>query len=100
MSWKVQLYDISLLSLNLGPVLFVMLLVSAAPEGLPDQGKLVAGITLWLVLWRVREAVSIYATALLPLALFPTTGLLSLRAGGAEYMSRITILLLRMFLVV
>ena len=65
-----------LIGLILGPVLFFILLVSPAPEGLPDQGKLVAGITLWLVVWWVTEAVSIYATALLPLALFPTTGVL------------------------
>ena len=89
-----------LIGLILGPVLFFILLVSPAPEGLPDQGKLVAGITLWLVVWWVTEAVSIYATALLPLALFPITGVLSLRAVGAEYMSPIIILLIGMFLVV
>jgi len=55
-----------LIGLILGPVLFFILIVSPAPEGLPDQGKLVAGITLWLVVWWVTEAVSIYATALLP----------------------------------
>ena len=43
--------------------MFLILLVSPAPEGLPDRGKLVAGITLWLVVWWVTEAVSIYATA-------------------------------------
>jgi sodium-dependent dicarboxylate transporter 2/3/5 len=89
-----------LIGLILGPALFFILLVSPAPKGLPDQGKLVAGITLWLVVWWVTEAVSIYATALLPLALFPITGVLSLRAVGAEYMSPIIILLLGMFLVV
>ena len=73
-----------LIGLILGPVLFFILLVSPAPEGLPDQGKLVAGITLWLVVWWVTEAVSIYATALLPLALFPITGVLSLRVGGSR----------------
>jgi di/tricarboxylate transporter len=89
-----------LIGLILGPVLFFILLVSPAPEGLPDQGKQVAGITLWLVVWWVTEAVSIYATALLPLALFPITGVLSLRAVGAECMSPIIILLLGMVLVV
>ena len=89
-----------LFGLILGPVLFLIFLVSPAPEGLPEQGKLVAGITLWLVVWWVTEAVSIYATALLPLALFPITGVLSLRVVGAEYMSPIIILLLGMCLVV
>jgi len=89
-----------LFGLILGPVLFFIFLVSPAPDGLPDQGKLVAGITLWLVVWWVTEAISIYATALLPLALFPITGVLSLRVVGAEYMSPIIILLLGMFLVV
>ena len=89
-----------LIGLILGPVLFFILLVIPAPEGLPDQGKLVAGITLWLVVWWVTEAVSIYTTALLPLALFPIIGVLPLRVVGAEYMSPIIILLLGMFLVV
>ena len=43
-----------LIGLILGPVLFFILLVSPAPEGLPDQGKLVAGITLWLVVWWLK----------------------------------------------
>ncbi|MDF0682214.1 MAG: anion permease [Candidatus Nitrosocosmicus sp.] len=51
----------------LGPVLFLIFLDSPTPEGLPEQGKLVAGITLWLVVWWITEAVSIYATALLHL---------------------------------
>ena len=46
-----------LIGLILGPVLFFILLVSPAPEGLPNQGKLVAGITLWLVVWWVTGAV-------------------------------------------
>ena len=73
-----------IIGLILGPVLFFILLVIPAPEGLPDQGKLVAGITLWLVVWWVTEAVSIYATALLPLALFPITGVLPLRVGRSR----------------
>jgi len=35
--------------LILGPALFLIFLVSPTPEGLPEEGKLVAGITLWLV---------------------------------------------------
>jgi solute carrier family 13 (sodium-dependent dicarboxylate transporter), member 2/3/5 len=89
-----------LIGLIMGPLLFFILLVIPAPEGLPERGKIVAGITLWLVIWWITEAVSIYATSLLPLALFPITGVLSLRAVGAEYMSPIIILLLGMFLVV
>ena len=89
-----------LIGLILGPLLFFIILASPAPEGLPDSGKLVAGVTIWLVIWWITEAVSIYATSLLPLALFPITGVLSLRAVGAEYMSPIIILLLGMFLVV
>ena len=84
----------------MGPLLFFILLASPAPEGLSEKGKIVAGITLWLVIWWITEAISIYATALLPLALFPITGILSLRVVGAEYMSPIIVLLLGMFLVV
>ena len=89
-----------LIGLILGPLLFFILLTIPAPEGLPERGKLVAGVTIWLVIWWITEAISIYATSLLPLALFPITGVLSLRAVGAEYMSPIIILLLGMFLVV
>lgn len=73
-----------LIGLILGPVLFFILLVIPVPEGLPEQGKLVAGITLWLVVWWVTEAVSIYATALLPLALFPITGGLITTSRGSR----------------
>jgi sodium-dependent dicarboxylate transporter 2/3/5 len=89
-----------LIGLIMGPLLFFILLVIPTPEGLPEKGKLVAGITLWIVIWWISEAINIYATSLLPLALFPITGVLSLRAVGAEYMSPIIILLLGMFLVV
>jgi len=41
-----KVHKTTLFGLILGPVLFIVLLVSPAPEGLPDQAKLVAGITL------------------------------------------------------
>ena len=99
-SRSTKVNKIKLIGLIMGPLLFFILLASPAPEGLSEKGKIVAGITLWLVVWWITEAISIYATALLPLALFPITGILSLRVVGAEYMSPIIVLLLGMFLVV
>jgi sodium-dependent dicarboxylate transporter 2/3/5 len=41
-------------------------------DNLSFEGKIVLGITLWMTLWWITEAIPIYVTALLPLVLFPS----------------------------
>ncbi len=83
-----------LLSLIGGPLLAALvfwLLPNHAPGlnnsevvlGVP--GRLTAGLALWMALWWLTEAVSIYATALLPLALLPLSGASDINATSQAY---------------
>lgn len=61
----------------------------SAPElpgaTLTDAGPATAAIAVWMAVWWLTEAIPIYATALLPLAAFPTTGVASMRGAAAPY---------------
>jgi len=49
------------------------------------QARAAASVGLWMATWWMTEAISVYATALLPLAAFPLTGALSIKATAASY---------------
>jgi len=67
----------NVVGLLLGPLLFVLLLLSPLPEGMTPQGLRVAAVAVLMAVWWVTEAIPIPATALLPIALFPLLGVLS-----------------------
>ena len=67
----------NVVGLLLGPLLFVLLLLSPLPEGMTPQGLRVAAVAVLMAVWWVTEAIPIPATALLPIALFPVLGVLS-----------------------
>ena len=66
---------------------------------LPDQytndaGQLVeltaaartaAAVAIWMAVWWITEAIAVYATALIPLAIFPLTGAASIKVTAAAY---------------
>lgn len=65
--------------LVLGPVLFaVVLLLDIAPEN-PAAARM-AAVAVLMATWWITEAIPLFATALLPLALYP---LLGIERGGA-----------------
>ncbi len=68
-----------------GPLLFVILQLLGAPEGMPEPAYDVLSATVWIALWWVTEAVPIAVTALLPIVLFPLTGALDLSTTTASY---------------
>jgi len=83
-----------LLALLGGPLLaalvFWLLPNSATPPGgepitLGIPGRATAAPTLWMALWWLTEAVSIYATALLPLALLPLIGATDIHSTAQSY---------------
>ncbi|MBW2493993.1 MAG: hypothetical protein JRE43_04515, partial [Deltaproteobacteria bacterium] len=39
-----------------------------------DAGRATAAVAIWMAIWWMTEAIPVYATALLPLALFPSLG--------------------------
>ncbi len=85
-------------ALVLGPLLALLagwLLVQA---GHGSAAGVTLGITLLCVIWWVFEPIPIPATSLLPLALFPATGVLSQRAVSEAYGNNLILLLLGGFI--
>jgi len=101
---KKKLWQLSLnpkqIGLIVGPLCFalVVVLFPSTDEGLSKEGVSVLAISIWMIIWWITEAIPVYATALLPLALMPVLGILPLQDVAAEYMNPIIVLLLGMFL--
>jgi sodium-dependent dicarboxylate transporter 2/3/5 len=80
-----------------GPVAYV-LLVKLAPASLAPAGAHVLGIAGWMAVWWLTEPIPLGATALLPLALFPTLGVTTTAAAAAPYANDLVFLFLAGFL--
>ena len=74
-----------LLATVLGPLVFIIIQSTNAPEGLSPEGFNLLGITLWMAIWWVFEAVPIAVTALLPVILFPLFGILPIQEATEQY---------------
>lgn len=73
------------LALLLGPLSFIILMWIDKPTGIPESAYAMLAVTLWIAIWWVTEAVPIAITALLPMVLFPTTGIMTINATTAAY---------------
>ena len=80
-----------------GPLAYasVVLLASAA---LPRGGAHVLGVAAWMALWWLSEPVPLAATSLLPIVLFPTLGVASVKDAAAPYANELVFLFLAGFL--
>ena len=87
-----------LIGLLLGPALCVLVLASAPPTGLSQQGWWVGAIALWMAIWWMTEAVPLAATALLPIMMFPLLGLGSMATTAPQYAHPLIFLFLGGFL--
>jgi sodium-dependent dicarboxylate transporter 2/3/5 len=75
-----------------GPLAFLALMLLAPPEGaevakgtLGAPAMKVAAVAALMACWWICEPVPVYATALLPLVLFPTLGIADMRVAAAPY---------------
>ncbi len=68
-----------------GPLAFLVLQSLKTPAGMPESAFDMLGITLWMAIWWVSEAVPIAVTALLPIVLFPLTGAVDLQTTTASF---------------
>jgi len=55
------------------------------PGALDHAGRATAAIAIWMAVWWITEAIPLYATALLPLAVFPLFGIASMQEAAAPY---------------
>ena len=68
-----------------GLVVFIAILVLPVPEGLNQTAWLVAAVVSLMAIWWATEAIPVPVTALLPLALFPLSGVTSFKEAAMPY---------------
>ena len=83
----------------LGPVAFIILMLTGPFDGLSSSGHSILSSTLWIAIWWITEAVPIAATALLPIILFPLSGGMELTTTTASYGHKFVFLYLGGFLI-
>ena len=82
-----------------GPLAFTMILLLLRPAGLSTAGVAVLATTAWMAIWWTTEAVSIAVTALLPIVLFPLTGVLTAAEVTKSYGHYLVFLFLGGFII-
>ncbi|ALG82836.1 SLC13 family permease [Halanaeroarchaeum sulfurireducens] len=83
--------------LVLGPAAFGFLL-AVEPFGLSPPAVATLAGTVWIATWWVTEAIPIPATSLLPVVLFPLSGVVDVAGATAPYANPLVFLLLGGFL--
>ena len=68
-----------------GLAVFIAILVLPVPEGLNQTAWLVAAVVSLMAIWWATEAIPVPVTALLPLALFPLSGVTSFKEAAMPY---------------
>ncbi len=84
--------------LVLGPLFFILILFTE-PESLSPAATVVAGVTIWMAVWWISEAIPISATALLPIVVFPAFGAMEVGDVTAQYGHHIVFLMLGGFFI-
>ena len=85
-------------ALTAGPLALSAILALPAPEGLPVEGWRLVGVTAWMVIWWLTEAIPLPATALLPVVLMPVLGIDTIGMVTAQYGNHLIFLFLGGFI--
>ncbi len=93
--WSIQ--ALRIVAFVLGPALFFIILALPLPDLAPEAHG-VLGLALWMGIWWVAEVLPIYATALLPLVVFPLLGAPTLQGASQHYAEDVVFLFLGGFL--
>jgi solute carrier family 13 (sodium-dependent dicarboxylate transporter), member 2/3/5 len=85
----------------LGPVLGVLayLVIPSGAGGLGSSGRATVAVAVIMAVWWVTEALPIAATALLPIVLFPLTGVLGIEDATAPYANELIFLFMGGFMI-
>lgn len=68
-----------------GILAFLIILLLPAPEGLSHEGKSAAAVVVLMSIWWITEAIPVFATAFLPLALYPILQILPAKETAVNY---------------
>jgi sodium-dependent dicarboxylate transporter 2/3/5 len=82
-----------------GPLLFLLIAFMPTPAGMTYAAQITAAITLWIAIWWITEPINAAATSLLPLVLFPLSGVLPLKSISGEYGNEIIFLFIAGFFI-
>jgi sodium-dependent dicarboxylate transporter 2/3/5 len=85
--------------LYLGPALALLMALIGAPEDVSIVAWRTASVGILMAVWWATEAVPIAVTALLPLVIFPLTGIASIQDTAAPYSNKVIYLFLGGFIV-
>jgi sodium-dependent dicarboxylate transporter 2/3/5 len=87
------------LGLALGPLSFLLIYFFVSPADLSPEGVAMLGVTAWIAVWWITEAIPISATALLPLVLFPIFGVMGIKETSASYADPMVLLYMGGFMI-
>ncbi len=82
----------------LAPVLFAIILAFPI-DGMSFEAKFVLGLAAWMAVWWATEAIPFYATALIPLIVFPLLNVASIDKVISSYGDKLVFLLMGGFLI-
>ncbi len=75
-----------------GPIAAILIYALLSGSGLEHDARAVAGIGVWMALWWMTEAIPLAATSLIPLALFPLTGVMPIQSLADSYAHYLVVL--------
>lgn len=89
-------FDIKNIGIISAPIFFILILIS--PLEIEYGAKIVLATTIWMIIWWITEAISIYVTAILPIILLPSFGVVPISEVVVSYSDKIIFLLLGGFI--
>lgn len=87
------------IGLYLGPVLFLIILLTPPVQGISENAWKVLAMALLMLCWWVTEAVPLPVSALLPMLLLPLLGIVNIQKASAPYADPIVFLFMGGFMV-
>ena len=93
-----QFFGAKLFGLILGPLMFLIILLIAPTNVLNPEAWKVIAVAIWMIIWWITEAAPIPVTALLPIILFPLTGVFTIDEATAPYANKIIFLFMGGFM--
>ena len=82
-----------------GCLIFIILILLEPPEGMNPLAMRALAVSIMMAIFWITEAISIFATSFLPIALFPLLGILNPKQIAESYAHHIVLLILGAFFV-